>query len=581
MWLTRPRGRLKPGAFTLIPALVAIFLAIVTREVLLALFAGVWAGVFLLTDDWLETSMRVIDTWIIEAAADTDHFKILTFTSVLGGVVAMVSRMGGVKAIVEAVARRARSGRGAQIATWFMGIFIFFDDYANALLVGNTMRPITDRLKISREKLAYLVDSTAAPISCVAVISTWIAAEISYIDGWLKEHPEGVGTFRPGEAYAVFLNSIPYTFYPIFALIFALLICVTGRDFGPMRRAELRARKFGKVIGDKARPMISQEMEDASPIKPNRLHWWNGLLPILFIIVGTIGGLYWDGKNALPSTEYAAEYAESVAKGDHLAGLRIIFSQANSYNVLLWATLGGLVLCWALALLQGLMGLRQATETTVSGMKAMLAAGLVLILAWTLASLIKTLNTSGYLIEQVSFSLEFIPAVAFLLAGVVAFATGTSWGTMSILIPLILTFAQKLGVTEGADPETMRQIILGCVGAVLAGAVFGDHCSPISDTTVMSSMACGSDHIDHVKTQLPYAMVVGFIALFLGYLPAGFGISLWLLLPAGLVALWLTVRFAGRPLPDDLGSASPAMASPGAESAPPTSPEGEPAPGDT
>ena len=555
-----------PGYLSLLPPAVAIVLAVILREVLLSLLLGILAGVYLIERDPLSAVMRTLDRHLISQARD--NFKIIAFTAILGGVVAMIARMGGVRAIVEKVAKRGRSGRGVQVSTWCMGVVVFFDDYANALLVGNTMRPITDRFRISREKLAYLVDCTAAPVACIAPVSTWIATEVGLIQDWLRSSVGGIADYDQGAAYQIFLDSILYNFYPIFALIFSFLIVILGRDFGPMRKAELRAAKHGQVCGPKARPMISEEMQAAEPIKPHRSYWWNGAIPILVLVGSVLVGLYWSGSQALPEvvTRLEAQVAEqapgaverlalarraqvSAARGEYfssVAELRLIIGSADSENALLWASAAGLLVASLLALLHGLMGLRTIVETSLSGMKAMLGAVMVLILAWTLSDLCKThLNTAGYLIEQVSLDFNYLPVVVFLLAGLVGFATGSSWGTMGIFIPLTMSYAAFLGA--GSTPEEMRSVLLGSIGGVLAGAVFGDHCSPISDTTVMSSMACGSDHLDHVRTQLPYAMVVAFIAVVCGYLPAGFGVSPFICLIAGAALSWIAVRYLGRP----------------------------------
>ncbi|MAG56650.1 MAG: sodium:proton antiporter [Planctomycetes bacterium] len=526
------------GFWSIAPAIIAILLAILLREVLLALLLGVWVGVIAIEGDLLAGTLRTFDRHLIGALGDADRLKILVFSCLLGGVVAMISRMGGVRAIVEALAQRGKTPRAAQLTTWVSGILVFFDDYANALLVGNTMRPVSDRFRVSREKLAYLVDSTSAPVACIAPVSTWIAAEVGYIDDWLdpfkKTNPEGLADYTSG--YDLFLDSIPYNFYPILALVFGLFVVWLRRDFGPMAKAEVRAAG-GKLHVDGARPLTSSDMDDTEPVDPNRLRWWNGALPIATLVLTVMVGLYLDGIGGVKD-------ADSMGT---IERLRAAYGKASSYNVLLWASAAGLLMAWLLALGQRLMSLKDASETTVRGIKAMIMACLVLIMAWMLGDVCKTMNTAGWLIERVSFSFSMLPLIMFLLAGVIGFSTGSSWSTMIILIPLAMAYAQQLGLAEEADAATLAPVLLASLGGVLAGAVFGDHCSPISDTTVMSSMASGCDHMEHVKTQLPYALTVGTVAVALGYLPAGFGVPPWVSLMAGAAVLFAVARWVGRP----------------------------------
>lgn len=532
-------ARAVAGVWSIAPPVIAIVLAVLLKEVLLALLLGVWVGVIALEGSLIEGSMRTFDRHLIGAINDTNHVKILVFSCLLGALVAMISRMGGVRAIVEALARKGSTRRSSQLITWVSGVLIFFDDYANALLVGNTMRPVTDSYRVSREKLAYLVDATSAPVACIAPVSTWIATEFGYIDSWLKERvsegAEFAGYARDG-AYDIFLDSIPYNFYPILTLVFGLMLVLRRRDFGTMAKAELRAITENKLIADGATPLTSSEMEQAKPVDPARLRWWNGAIPILVLVLTVLFGLYFDGIGSVDNPDELGTFKR----------IRDAFGSADSYNVLLWASAAGLIVASLLALGQRLMTLRDVSETTVRGIKAMMTACLVLIMAWTLADLCSAMNTAGWLVERVTFSFSVLPTIVFLLAAVIGFSTGSSWSTMAILVPLAMSYAAELGAAEGADLAALQAVLLASIGGVLAGAVFGDHCSPISDTTVMSSMASGCDHMDHVKTQIPYALVVGAVALLCGYLPAGFGIPPWVLLPIAAVILFVIVSLVGR-----------------------------------
>ena len=521
------------GLAAILAPLAAIILAVVTRQVIFALAAGVFIGMWALTGSFTGAFEEAC-TKLLPDSLDGDRVRILMFSGLLGSVVALVARMGGTKGIVEAVARSGAGHKRAQLTTWFAGLLVFFDDYANALLVGNTMRPITDRLRISREKLAYLVDSTSAPVACVGVISTWIATEIAYIEGKLELPAVQAATgLESGAGYQTFLATIPYNFYPILALVFGLMICLGRRDFGPMLKAERRARRTGELFAPGASPLSSKEMDELEPADPNRLKWYNAVVPILTVVFGVIVFLYVTGRRG--------------AEGEAWSDFRTIFGNSDSYYALMMAAILGVLVASVMALGQRLMTLTDTVETIVAGIKSMVPAFLVLILAWTLQSVCERANTSQWLIHQTSFSAQLLPAIVFLLSAVVAFATGTSWGTMGIIIPLTIDYAVGLGVADSLGVDGTRDLMVAAVGGVLAGAVFGDHCSPISDTTIMSSMACGSDHVDHVRTQLPYALVVAGIALVVGYVPAGFGFSPWISLAIGAGLCAIVLRVVGTP----------------------------------
>jgi len=417
----------------------------------------------------------------------------------------------------------ADSVRRASIATVALGFAIFFDDYANTLVVGNTMRPITDTHRISREKLAYLVDSTAAPIACIALVTTWIGYQVGLIRSALDDMAA-----LDLNAYFVFLNAIPYSFYPLFALAFVVMVVWTGRDFGPMLTAEQRARSTGEV----APPVTSKALieEDSRQLDPpdDRPHRAiNALLPIGVLVATVVVGLFVSGE------------------GDTI---RDIIGSADPYQSLLWGSLLGVVTAAILTLVQGILDLGEATSAWFTGVRSMLLAIVILVMAWGLSAVTTELGTANYLSGLVADRLHpgLLPALVFVLAAFTAFATGSSWGTMAILVPLMLPLTWTLMQTGGmAGPEHLY-IIYGVVAAILGGAVWGDHCSPISDTTILSSMASQCDHVEHVRTQLPYALFAGLVALLLGALPAGFGLPWWLLLPLGAAVMYGGLRLIGK-----------------------------------
>lgn len=527
--------RTLPGWLSLLPPLLAIALALITREVLVSLFLGVVSGALIYTGFVPTTAIaRTIDRYLVQAMADGDHASIVIFTTLLGGMVALITKSGGTAGVIERLKPYATSARRGQLATWAMGLTVFFDDYANTLIVGPTMRPITDRLKISREKLAYIVDSTAAPVVCLIPISTWVGFEIGLVGDAFR----GLGLQL--DAYTSFLRSIPYRFYPIFAIFTVAMVAWTGRDFGPMRRAEQRARTEGKVLDDNATPMADYTGEDMLPKDGTPSRAINAVLPILTVVVVTVIGLYRSG---------AADQERAAGTGT-FAWLQQVLENANSYHALLWASLASVIVALVLPVAQRILRLAEAVEAMVAGFKAMMMALIVLLLAWSLGAVCSDLRTADYLVGLSGglLSPSLVPALTFLLAAGIAFATGAAWGAMGILTPLVIPIAHNLMIQSGmrVDEPTYVALLSATIAAVLSGAVWGDHCSPISDTTILSSMASGCDHIAHVRTQLPYALTVGGVAVVIGNLAAGFGVRPWISLPLGMAIIAVLVTGLGR-----------------------------------
>jgi Na+/H+ antiporter NhaC len=545
----RVRVRVLNGFLTLLPPILAILLAVLLRQVVVALLAGVWLGAFLISGFRPLTALaRVVDRYILNALTDTSHASILIFSLLLGGMVAIVSRSGGTRGIVEALRGWAANRRSTQVVTWLMGMFIFFDDYANTLVVGNTMRPVTDRMRISREKLAYLVDSTAAPIASVALISTWIGYEVSLIGDAMRTVGSDV------DPYQLFLASIPFRFYPLLALVFALAVAVSGRDLGPMLAAERRAAA-GKLLRDGARPTADVESESMAPRTDAPCRWYNAVIPIFTVIGVTLGGLWITGRAGLAASGDplgALSVVETLTRGSLIRDLGSIFSAADSYKTLLWGSALGCLVAAVLALGQRILTLAETMEAWLAGLKAMLVACVILLLAWSIGAVCEDLQTAGYVVSLISEAVPWVllPAMVFLIAGGVAFATGTSWGTMAILMPLTVPLATEVARLNGLDPAGAHTLLLGSIASVLAGADFGDHCSPISDTTILSSMASASDHIDHVRTQMPYAVLVGAVGLLIGNLPSAWGLSPWISLLLGSAILVAVLWYFGRTTDD-------------------------------
>ena len=537
-----------PAWLSILPPLLAIAIALVFKQVIPALFLGIWIGAWAAIGGvfgWWPGLLDAFQVYILGALADVDHAAIILFSLMIGGMVGIISKNGGTQGVVNLIVQWASTARKGQLATGALGLTIFFDDYANTLVVGNTMRPVTDRLRISREKLAYIVDSTAAPVACLAFVTTWIGYEVGLI-GTAVAQIDGFNE----SAYGVFLASIPYSFYPMFAIFFVFAIANSRRDFGPMLRAEVRARTTGQVLGPGAKvDEAAVEGEELAPKEGKPERAINAILPVGVLVFAVLGSLYVTGS-------------EAAGPG---AGLRDIIGGADSYQALMWASLLGVLTAALLSVGQRILTLDETIDAWYAGLKSMLIAMIILVLAWALSSITDVLHTADYLIQYLGGWLApgVVPTLVFLLAAATAFATGSSWGTMGILMPLVLPLAWAVLQADGLHTEEeYYRIIYSSASAVLAGSVWGDHCSPISDTTILSSMASGCDHIEHVRTQLPYAFSVGVVAILVGTLPTGFGFPWWLSLILGLAILSAGVRFFGTKLGDAIAEEEEAVKAP-------------------
>ncbi|MFU8813355.1 MAG: Na+/H+ antiporter NhaC family protein [Balneolaceae bacterium] len=527
---------------SLIPPLVAIALALITREVVLSLFAGIWIGALLLADfNPMSGTAQSLDVLIV-ALVDADHIAIVVFSLLLGGMVGVMSRGGGTQGVVQVLGDLATTRKRGQLFSWLSALFIFFDDYANTLIRGNALRPMTDRLQISREKLAYIVDSTAAPLAVSAVITTWIGFEITQIANSLEAlsaqtaDPALAAQLQAGadSAFTIFMHSIPYLFYPLLALAFVLMTIIMKKEFGPMLDAERRAYSGGGVIRPGSMPAADTSLESLQPIEGKPRRWYNAALPVFSVIIVALWSLYSTGAAGLEPGE---------------GGITNIIGNADPFAALLWASFTGCAVAIALVVFQKILTLNQALESWVGGLQSMLMAIVILVLAWGLGEITQLIGTGPYLASLLedNLPLALLPGLVFFIAAVTAFSTGTSWGTMAILFPVVVPLAVSMGAGIGFAGGENYGILLGSVSSVMAGAVFGDHCSPISDTTVLSSMSSACDLVDHVRTQLPYALVVAVVALIVGEIPAAFEFihPAWGLL-TGLVILYLILKFYGK-----------------------------------
>lgn len=525
------------GFISILPPVAAIVLAFVTRQVLFSLFVSIWFGVSIMHGgNPLAGLASTIQDYIAGSIARPWNASIITYSLTLGGMIGILTKSGGIRAVADLVASRARTAKSGQLAATFMGLAVFFDDYANTVIVGGTMRPLTDRLRISHEKLSYICDSTAAPVASIAIISTWAGFEI----GLIKSAFETLGLAM--NTYGAFVRSIPYRFYSFTALFAVFAVILLGRDFGPMLSAERRARRTGKVIADGARPLATGELTEMPVKEGTPLRWYNAFIPLLMVVLTVAAGLYITGYRAL------AESGDSRIAGIihgapfSLAAIREVVGSSNAAVAMMWGAFAGAITAVALVTIQRILTLREAVEAWVDGAKSFVVAIMILVLAWGIGSLSKDMGTASYLVSILRGSVrpEFIPVAVFLIGCLISFATGTAYGTSAILMPIAVPLCYHLtgGETGGLFFATM--------GAVFTGAVFGDHCSPLSDTTIMSSMACASDHIDHVRTQMPYAVAAAVIAVLAGFIPAALSVNPAVSILIALGCMVLVVRFAGK-----------------------------------
>jgi Na+/H+ antiporter NhaC len=486
-------GSLRGSLWALFPPIIAIGLALITKEVYSSLFIGIVCGA-LLASDFSVTGMMDVVTGEGLISAVSGTAGIFIFLVELGIIVALINRTGGSAAFGNWAKTHIKTRVGAQIATFFLGVLIFIDDYFNCLTVGSVMRPVTDKHQVSRAKLSYLIDATAAPICMIAPISSWAAAVASYTE--------------EGQGLKLFIQAIPFNFYSLLTIVFIVAIALMKFDYGPMRKHEYNAMYKNDLF-----TFGGEEGEDDASSNAGSI--WDLVAPILILIVCCVFGLVYNG-----GILDGVSFVDAFANTDATVGLP-------------WGGLIALILIMAYVLLRRRINFKESMDCVPKGFIAMVPAILILTFATALKNMTTTLGAKYFVGDLMSGSASalgsFLPAIIFLVACVLAFATGTSWGTFGILIPIVTA------IFDVSDPL----LIVG-VSACLAGAVCGDHCSPISDTTIMSSAGARCNHLNHVSTQIPYAITVAVIS-FIMYIFAGFVPNAWIALPIGIVLTVLTL----------------------------------------
>ena len=497
--------------FALLPPVIAIALALLTKEVYSSLFIGILSGALLYSGfSFSGTIDHLFVDGFIGSLADSGNVGILLFLVVLGTITVLMNRAGGSAAFGRWAAKHIKTRAGAQLATIALGVLIFVDDYFNCLTVGSVMRPVTDKFKISRAKLAYLIDATAAPVCIIAPVSSWAAAVAGFV-------PEGQSGF------ALFIRAIPYNFYALFTILTMIALALMQFDFGPMKQHERNAAN-GDLFSS-ADAEIFKAMENNDPDEKGSV--WDLIMPVLVLIVCCVLGLIYTGG-----------FFTAGAAG-HM-NFMVAFSEADSSTGLVFGSFGGLIFSVIYFMCRRVLTFKQCMESVPEGFKAMVPAIMILTCAWTLQAMTDSLGAKIFIAEFVrNYAGGFItllPAIVFVIAVGLSFSTGTSWGTFGILIPIVLAIF-------GTGALDMPICVIS-ISACMAGAVCGDHCSPISDTTIMASAGSQSNHINHVSTQLPYALIVAAVS-FVTYILAGFMQNAWIVLPVGAV-LMLGVLFVLR-----------------------------------
>lgn len=524
------------GIISVIPVVMTVVLAFLTREVVPSLFAGIISGFIILegtggTGGFFTKIGGVFASAcgsIVNTATDSFHAAILILCLCIGGMVSVINVSGGFGALGKKLTRGINSPKRATIMAQAMGMSLFFDDYANSLITGPVMKHITDKQGVSREKLAYIVDSTAAPVAGIAIISSWIAAELSAIDSGFAI--AGV----EGSAYGSFLGSIPFCFYNFVAIAIVFATALMGREYGPMLAAERRARAGEPLKGGDSAPddNSTEAVVEAGSI-------WSAILPVATMIICSFAGFYLSGiSNA------AEAGIINFGTGFSFSLVPVAFENADTVNVLMQAAVLSSLVAMFMGCFTGKTTMSQAISAWLKGASGILLTAVILVLAWTLSSVIAQLGTAYYFAELVTVSLPYwmLPMLIFITCCIISFAAG-SFGCMVLLMPIAIPIAyQASSFATGYAP----QFVFACIAAVLSGSIFGDHCSPVTDTTILSSLGAGCDNLDHVKTQLPYALTVAGIASVVGYLPAGLGISPLFSVPAGIIIAVLIIRFAGK-----------------------------------
>ncbi|HEY8400040.1 MAG TPA: Na+/H+ antiporter NhaC family protein [Cytophagaceae bacterium] len=555
--------RYLPPWLSILPPLFAIILTLIFKDVILSLFLSIFLGVLILKGFDISTIipalLTVVDKYIMESLRDERHLSIIIFSFLIGGIVSIISKNGSMNGFIRKISSYAHNPRSAELLTYSLGVGIFYDNYANILIAGNTMRSVTDKYKISREKLAFIVHCTASSVTAIAFITTWIGAEVGYIN-------DLVLTFKVEEsAYAIFLKSLQYTYFPVLMLAFIFFLIWFKKDFGRMYHAEINSRNAG-VINESEEDTTKLKEEIIQTITPEEKrtrHWIFAFIPVFTIIITALIGLLISGARntyfemitsgiRLDSYSFAGvwEVLYLMDEDQHASFLKkimLLIGKSDSYLVLLWSSFAGMFMAIILSVTQKSISFKNVMEMVIHGFRIMLTAVIILIFAWALGQVIEDLHTVEYLTSKFSGNINpvLIPAITFILAAVFSFSTGSLWGAMGILYPLLLPLTYTLALSAGLETKEVMTILYNQIAMVITGCIFGTLCSPIADTTLLSSVSADCNHIAHVRTQLPYALTVATVSFFITLLSLT-GLPWLLNYLIGIVIIFLIVHYRGK-----------------------------------
>lgn len=499
------------GIWGLIPPVLTITLAFITKDVMVSLFLGILSGTLIVAGGNPFVAILNLTDMLADSLNDGWNIRILLFCALLGGLVGMLSRTGSARAFGRWAADKLHTPKSSLLMTWFCGMLIFIDDYFNSLAVGTVMRPITDKNGVPRAQLAYILDSTAAPVCILVPISSWVITVMSIVKG-----SEGFSSLGISE-FSFFMRSVPYNLYAILTLLMVLFLIFTGRNYGPMLKSIAYAKETGKLYNEEYGPAPG-EIDDGGEENAANAKPLDMLFPILLLIVSAV--------ILFPMTTYLGVIdGEAIPTlGAAMASMSLgdAFNNTDASMALFYAVIFTLSISSVYYIGRKLFTIKGASEAIGEGIKSMVPALIILTMAWTIGTVIKSspedggLGLAAYLSEAVvggGFPIALIPVIAFALSALISFSTGTSWGTFAIMIPLVMPIAVGLAQAKGLEGSALLNAAMISVSAVLGGAVFGDHASPISDTTILSSTGAGCPHLEHVATQMPYAVTVAVCAL--------------------------------------------------------------------
>lgn len=508
------------GAWGLIPPVLTIILALLTKDVIISLFLGIVSGVLIIAGGNPGVALMNATDLLAQSLTDSWNIRIFLFCALLGGLVGMLAHTGASSALGDWASRHLKTRKSSLLMTWVFGLVIFIDDYFNSLTVGTMMRPLTDKHKVSRAKLAYILDSTAAPVCIIAPISSWVVTVMSVLKG-----SQGFETLQVSE-FEFFIDAIPYNIYALLTLVMVVFVSLYKRDFGPMRQSEKLAEKKNILFNVEKYGAATGEIE----IQQNPLaHAFDMLLPILLLIVSAL--IFFPLTTWITSVD--GEAITSFSQSYNLISLSDAFKKTDASVALMYSAVFTITFTYFYFIFRKLLNIKSASQSLKDGIASMVPALIVLTMAWTIGSIIKNpaseggLGLAAYLSKIVvdgQFPLWLLPGVVFVLSAFISFSTGTSWGTFTIMIPIVMPIVVALSLHDGLANNSLLNAAMISISAVLSGAVFGDHASPISDTTILSSTGASCPHLEHFSTQVPYSIFIA-VASLAGFTVAGISLS--------------------------------------------------------